>query len=180
MKTFSAIKAACILFIMLQAQAQAARAATVPNKYKYMYMYKSIFHPRNLATSTSTSTSTKPTPKTSKAKSKYGKADLTCKPKGECELCTGGQRSGREECKETGKRQKTHCYLESSSTRNANANANANANDNDNDNEDDDAEYYVDYNSCKRTRFDEDYLMVSARVNTFVQYCCNNTDGYSI
>lgn len=66
-----------------------------------------------------------------------------CNPSGQCEICPGGKRSGREGCEETGKRQKLLCPSE-----------------NDNDDADDDDPQTATYQSCKRTVADEEYLMV--------------------
>ncbi len=77
----------------------------------------------------------------------FDKQLFNCKPApdSQCKLCLGGARSGHEGCEETGKRQEFYCDRNS---------------DNDDEGSTDGSEPIEYFFSCKRTRVEEEYLIM--------------------
>lgn len=100
----------------------------------------------------------------------------SCRPVGQCQLCPGGKRSGKNGCEATGKRQAFAC-LDSNANESAEDGGSSNTRKLDADADADDDDLYIDgnenlvmeigkdrrivYQSCSRTGADEDRIMVS-------------------
>ena len=133
----------CFLpFVILVLQTQNTHASR-------MFTDSRNIQTRSLADSNPKSTSsTSPPPSSSPARKSddFAKVKGNCKPapNSQCEQCPGGARSGHESCEETGKRQEFHCE------RHVDA-------DDDDSTDGGPIGYLL---SCKRTRVEEEYLIM--------------------